>query len=200
MFGVMKLSKVNIFEDDLMDAKEWEEQLRPKIKEMFVVKALNRVSYSENPEAQRRGLDYVLKKEDPSSFQLKVRDNYAYERFGDILLEVKHSYGKKGWFYKYYENDIDLVFYVWKNKSETNLIKPGYILRFCDKLMKWFEENKKKYKKVPAKTETKSGKGWKTWNRGVPPNDFPKGTLFPFDPRLSSDQQRNLEKYLNGEV
>ena len=149
----------------------------------------------ENQEFQRKGIDGILYAE-TAKIDPKVRD-YSVYKWKDILIETISvmEENKLGWFYT---SEADIVAYVWENPSKTNLIDGFFIFIQNKDLKEWFEKYKNKHpEKRRVATSLRTGIIWHTENFAVPINEFPKGTLIRFDPKLPSLGKQSM---LNGFV
>lgn len=186
LLGVIKI-KHNKWKSCLDDGLKWEEKLLAKIDHILLTTTIQRIDYTQNPNTQREGIDGVISKKQ-SSIEIKTRKYFSY-KYKDILLETKSVIEQNilGWFYT---TNADIIAYVWENDSRTNLID-GYLIFISKELRHWFDENKHKFKKQIAETESENG-NWHTENYAVPINAFPKGTTYRFNPRLNFTQQSKL--------
>lgn len=185
-------SDAHDFDEKLEQGLKWESELADTLETILVTKGLEQISFEDNAEMQRSGIDLVLQQDSPN-IDVKCREHYAIQ-FGDILLETWSVYeeNKRGWVYK---PDIDLVAYVFENRPGTNLQK-GYFIVMSDVFREWFQENATEYPQKVA--ENSSFGGYTTVNRAVPMEDFPEETLIEFDPALPEPQespQTNLTEY-----
>ncbi len=193
------MPKINIFEDNLIGSEEWQEKLRSKLEQILRVKGLETVRWDEHPEVQMNGIDAILRQE-TACLELKVREYWTH-KLKDILLEIEtgidpqtHTGGKLGWFYT---TKADLIVYVWKNESGSNLID-GYFIRVTEELRRWFEKNKHKFwEPRPSLSKSKrTGLTWLTRNKVVPIKEFPAGFLVRFSPTLTTSEQSLVERFL----
>lgn len=183
---------INVFEIQLKDSQKWETLIRPRLTEMMITRAIESIDFETDPDVQRSGIDIILKQEKVSA-DLKVR-SYWTHRFRDILLETDVG-GKPGWFYT---TKANLIFYVWKNEHETNLVD-GYIIHMTPELREWFEKNKQNFSlKVSKSRSDETGREWLTENRAVPIDEFPKGSIFRFNPYLDLSEQKKLGEFFEG--
>lgn len=186
-------SDAHDFGESLDMGLKWEQILKPRLKQVLVAASLESISFEENPDMQRNGIDMVLQQENPN-VDVKARGHYALQ-YGDILLETWSVWeeNKVGWAFK---PDIDLVAYVFENEPGTNL-KQGYFIVMSDEFRDWFQENADNYPEKEAKNG--SFGGYTTLNRAVPIEDFPQGTLIEFDPTQfepAEDEQQELSDWL----
>ncbi|MBC7219065.1 MAG: hypothetical protein H5T49_02880 [Hadesarchaea archaeon] len=194
----MKLTKYNVFQDNLANSEWWQERLQPKLKQILLVKGLESVRWDEHPELQKRGIDAVLKQE-VVDVELKIR-SYQFHKYKDILLEVEtgidprtRTNGRPGWFYT---TKADLVIYVWKNEQESNLVD-GYFICMSESLRDWFKKNERRFpEKNALSVNKKTGQIWITRNKSVPIKEFPPGSIVRFNPRLTAEEQPTLEEFL----
>lgn len=181
------------FEESLEKGLKWEEILKPRLKKVLLTTGLESISFEENPDMQRSGIDMVLQQEENPNIDVKARQNYALG-FGDILLETWSVWEEnvRGWAFK---DDIDLVAYVFENESGTNLVE-GYFIVMNDEFHDWFPDNETNFPRRTVPNE--SFGGYTTVNRGVPHEDFPPGTLVEFDPTQFEpvdDEQQDLSEW-----
>lgn len=161
-----------------------------KIREIAQFESVHRVTYAENPEVQKHGIDGFLTTKKPT-VDTKTRGYDAY-RYHDILIETLSIRERDilGWFYT---TNADVIAYVWTNSSGTNLVD-GYLLFMSDSVRQWFETNKNQFKVKIAHSKAK-GKEWTTENRAVPISQFPKGTLYRFNPQIDFGQDSKLGEF-----
>lgn len=163
-----------------------------KIARIIHVKSVESINYADQPEIQRQGIDGIITLEKPK-IETKTRDYYCH-RFHDILLETKSviENNKLGWFYT---TQANIVAYVWKNPSGTNLYD-GYLIFITPELREWFDKNKHRFKRWVAHTEC-NNRQWSTENYAVPIKEFPKNSIKNFEPYLDITEQADLTVFIN---
>lgn len=172
------------FNGKLKEVEPWVEHLKNKIEEFLIRHNIRTISYDIEPEYQKKGFDVVVKCEE-AGWEAKIRDN-RYYKWNDILFEtlsVKEE-GIPGWMYTY---ESDYLVYCWFNLAKTNLEHRGYVILW-KKLIdtEWFKKLPDPHKYRPFTTTTKrKGQKWTTEFFCVPVKDFPKRTIFPFNPRIN---------------
>lgn len=186
-------SDAHDFDESLDMGLKWERILKPKLEKVLLATSLESISFEENPDMQRSGIDLVLQQENPN-VDVKAREHDALQ-YGDILIETHSVYekGELGWAFK---PAIDLVAYVFENEAGTNL-EEGYLIVMSDEFRDWFQENATNYPEKEA--DNSSFGGYTTLNRAVPMEDFPPGTLIEFDPTQfepANDDQQELSGWL----
>ena len=191
LLGVLRLPKVNPFEENLRNGQKWELPLLEKISRLRLKEQISCLTNS--GEFQRKGIDGILYAE-KVKIDLKSRKFDAYH-WNDILIETVSiiERNKLGWFYT---SEADVIPYVWENSSRTNLID-GYFLFIQNKSFReWFETYKATHSYWPHKRVAHSnnnGEHWSTENYAVPILAFPTGSILRFDPHLpESGKQSTL--------
>ena len=174
------MPKFNPFEKNLENGKKWEFPLLEKISRLRLKEKIKYLG--DNREFQRKGIDGILYAE-KAEIDPKVR-NYSAYKYEDILIETISiiEQNKLGWFYT---SRADIVAYVWKNASGTNLIDGYFVFIQNSKLRTWFEQYKEKNpeKRRVAYSEA-NGEVWSTENYAIPIDKFPTGVILQFNPRL----------------
>ncbi len=168
--------KFNYFQDNLNDGYICEERIKEKFKEIFTP-ILNHILYKEDPEIQKKGIDFTVSKR-PVSFDVKCRDYEAY-KYKDILLETVsvREYDKLGWLWT---SESDVIVYVWQNRSKTKFID-GYLL-FLNEIRSWLKEvGTDQFEKVISYSIGKNGVIWSTENIAIPISAFPKNCIKRID-------------------
>lgn len=171
------------FNGKLKEVEPWVEHLKNKIEDFLVHHNIRTISYEAEPKQQKRGFDLIVKCEE-AGWEAKIRNNLYYKK-NDILFEtlsVKEK-GIPGWMFTY---EMDFLVYCWLNSVKTNLEHRAYIILWKKlKETEWFKElpDPHKYRLIETTSERKGTK-WTTEFFLVPVNDFPKGTIFPFNPRI----------------
>ncbi|MHB8559577.1 MAG: hypothetical protein ACYDAP_00200 [Thermoplasmataceae archaeon] len=189
------------FEKDRIFGEKYEKILSKRLgNNLWFGQSFKLVSYNEGDkysvEKQLRGIDGDIQMEN-IPFDVKTR-TYPFSSKGDLLFELYHwypegssQYGRprnKGWLYT---SEAEMIIYVFENKSRTDLLPKGYIVKF-PQVREWIKDHLDSLHKVTAHTEEKDGSGrihHYTMNCLVKFNMFPEKTLFPFDPtkKLSED-------------
>ena len=176
------MPRFNVFDDNLKNGKKWELPLLEKISRLRLREKINYLS--NNQEFQRKGIDGILYAE-KAKIDPKTRKYSAY-KYNDILIETISiiEQNKLGWFYT---SESDIIVYVWENQSRTNLID-GYFIFIQNKTLRnWFERYKKQHpEKRRVAHSWRDGSHWTTENYAVSLEDFPKGTILRFNPKLPS--------------
>lgn len=181
---------INDFEEQLKEALRWEKLMEPEIRRKIFLPKIELIDFNKLPDIQRRGIDYIIHKEEPK-LDLKIREYYFY-KFKDILIETISvvETNKKGWFYT---SDADCILYCWKNDAGNNLID-GYILLFND-MSDWFENNKYLYKSPKDAISRRGNLIWHTRNRPIPISVLlNKGYIVHFNPKLNRSEQLTLSQ------
>jgi len=180
MRGVMKLSDEHDFRECLQDGVEWEERLKPKLKEQIMAINVEQISFDEDPEKQLSGIDQVLTQATDLNIDVKVRDHQYYG--DDVLIETVSvvEEDKDGWVY----NDAtDIIAYCWENKPGTNLCD-GVLILHNDEFVEWFDAMSRQFRTVRTQSYDK-GRTWTTESEIVEINDIPDGFIYQgFDPEL----------------
>jgi len=181
----MKLSDEHDFRECLQDGVEWEERLKPKLKEQIMAINVKQISFDEDPAKQLSGIDQVLTQATDLNIDVKVRDHEYYG--DDVLLETVSvvEEGIPGWFW---EADSDLVVWVYPNKAKTNLHKTGYLMPLTDGLRDWVDQKAEEFRYIQTQTTGRYGE-YHTGCRLVPIDDFPDEYLVEFDPRLPTARE-----------
>ena len=189
------------FDEKVRDALPWEKRIAKKIEAFLVKRNIRNIGYStpSDKETQHRGIDLIVEAES-SSWEIKTRDHKYYNK--GILLETKSVVENNtlGWLYT---SEADVIAYCWLNESETNVMPTGYFILLKKlRTTSWYEKLPNNYRvlstrsqRTPVSVVTTEGNrvlvsGRKYWTTEfiVPPiQDFPIGTLFPFNALLPSD-------------
>lgn len=191
------MRKPHNFDEKVEKAKKWELRLTDSIVDFLIKQNIRRVNYDtpENIETQKKGIDYIVNSK-RGDWEAKIRGTPHYYN-QDILLETVsvRKYDIPGWAYT---SEADAIAYCWLNKSKTNLMRRGYII-LIKKLREteWFKRIQDNYDIQNTKSERK-GEIWWTEFVCPPISDFPKGTLYPFNPTLPSEniQQPTLDSLI----
>jgi len=190
MCGVMKLSDEHDFRECLQDGVEWEERLKPKLKEQIMAINVKQISFDEDPAKQLSGIDQVLTQATDLNIDVKVRDHEYYG--DDVLLETVSvvEEDEDGWVY----NDAtDIIAYCWENKPGTNLCD-GVLILHNDEFVAWFDSMSRRFKTVRAQSYD-NGRTWTTESKIVKINDIPDGFIYRgFDPELPQQKETGQEE------
>lgn len=173
------------FSEQLSFGTDWEATAKEHLQELFTSISVSNISYDENPELQRAGIDVLFKQED-TKIDIKTQ-RFEHTQSPNLPIEVQSVMDsmEPGWFY---EADSDLVVWIYPNKAKTNLHKTGYLMTLTGGLRDWFDENAEDYRFVRIKNQGKYGE-YETGCRLVPIEDFPNEYLVEFDPRLPTDRE-----------
>jgi len=177
------MSEYHDFEEYLAEANRWEDRLKDVIQ--FMWEEGEKISFQDDPGAQRAGIDIALKEREFDGTQLKVRDpQYCCD---DIFIETVSVVedGKPGWVYTY---DEILVIYCWLNLARDNF-QDGILLLVNDDFRLWFDGVKSRYREpITKKPSRRDDEEWHTQGCIVPIQDIPRGFIRTgFDPQLPSD-------------
>jgi len=191
--GFQTLPKFNPFDENLRNGQKWEVELLRKISRIRLKEKIKFLT--NNDEFQRKGIDGILYAE-KAKIDPKTRGYFAY-KYNDVLIETLSVIEQKklGW---WYTTEADIIAYVWKNPSGTNLID-GYFIFVQDKnLRSWFEQYKIQHlEKRRIASSERNGSIWHTENFAVPIKDFPKGTIMRFNPHVvSKTKNGKLDPFL----
>jgi hypothetical protein len=173
------------FEEQLEFGLEWEEEVQERLEDMILSLNLQSISFEDNPELQRAGVDHIVSKEEPGIDVKTCSHKYADSEL--LVFEVMSVVedGKPGWFW---EAESDLIVWVYPNKAKTNLYKRGYLMPLQTGLREWFQEHGEQYDYRRIPNTGKFGE-YHTGIRLVPVGDIPQEYLVSFDPRLPTDRE-----------
>jgi len=173
------------FGEKLSFGTDWEATAKEHLQELFTSISVSNISYDENPELQRAGIDVLFQQED-TKIDIKTQ-RFEHTKSPNLPIEVLSVMDsmEPGWFY---EADSDLVVWIFPNKAKTNLYKTGYLMTLTDGLRDWFDKNAEDYRFVRIPNKGMYGK-YETGCRLVPIEDFPSEYLVEFDPRLPTERE-----------
>lgn len=189
--GVMRLSDKHNFESCLEEGTEWEERVKPKLKEQIMTLNVEQISFDENPDQQLSGIDHVLTQNTDINIDVKVRDNKYYG--DDILVETLSvvEEEKDGWVYN---DETDIIAYCWKNQPGTNL-RDGVLVLLNDKFVQWFDAMSEQFRTVQCESHD-GDRTWTTQSEIVKIDDIPDGFVYkefnPGLPQTKETSQREL--------
>jgi hypothetical protein len=186
------------FDEQLSFGKEWEQQAKSHLQELFTAVSVSNIDYDEQPELQRAGVDVVFQQE-TTDIDIKTQ-RHGHLNTGNLPIETLSvvEKGKLGWFF---EAESDLIVWVYPNKAGTNLHKTGYLMPLTDGLRDWFAENAETYRYVEVETHSEYG-AYHTGCRLVPVDSFPAEYLVEFDPRLPTERetpQSDIQRWVGGD-
>lgn len=181
------------FDDKLNEAALWEKRIAEKIEKMHLRTYHTRLIPYDNIEdrkIQRSGIDFTISSES-AGWEIKTRSRKYY--LDGILLETVSVVEKNipGWLYT---SKADIIAYVWLNESKSNLMQKGYFIMLKE-LRKtwWYNRLPGRYHVYDTPSERKTDEGtiyWDTKFITPPINDFPDGTLTPFNALLPSNHEQ----------
>jgi len=192
----MRLSEKHDFSSCLEEGVEWEERLKPKLKEQIMSFNVEQISFDKNPDRQLSGIDHVLTQDTDVNIDVKVRDNEYYG--DDILIETVSVVEKQkdGWVYN---DETDIIAYCWKNQPGTNLCD-GVLLLLNDDFVRWFDAMSERFRTVQCESYVKD-RSWSTRSKIVKIDDIPDGFIYkdfsPELPRAKETPQQNLTDLKN---
>jgi len=187
------------FEEQLAFGKEWERRVRPYLERHLTALLMENVSFEDDPETQRAGIDLVGEVTAPD---IDVK-TYSYEHIIEdtLFIEVASVLERQvpGWFY---DSQSDLMVVIGENKAGTEVYKRGWLVPLQTGIREWFDDavdvHDWDFARVP-------NDGYHTGGYWVPVADVPSEFVFPFDPRPpdtdSADKhQKKLVAWTGGEV
>jgi len=192
--GVMRLSNKHNFESCLEEGVEWEERVKPRLKEQIMALNVEQITFDESPKKQLSGIDQVLTQDTQINIDVKVRDNKYYG--DDVLIETVSVVEKEkdGWVYN---DETDIIAYCWKNQADTNLCD-GVLILLNDEFVEWFDAMSDKFKTIHSKSYDQD-RTWTTQSKIVEINDIPDGFIYAeFNPELPQRKetpQHQLEDF-----
>jgi len=192
----MRLSEKHDFDSCLEEGVEWEERLKPKLKEQIMSFNVEQISFDKNPDRQLSGIDHVLTQDTDVNIDVKVRDNEYYG--DDILIETVSVVEKQkdGWVYN---DETDIIAYCWKNQPGTNLCD-GVLLLLNDDFVRWFDAMSGRFRTVQCESYVED-RSWSTRSKIVKIDDIPDGFIYkdfsPELPRAKETPQQNLTDLKN---
>lgn len=190
------------FDEKVQEARKWETRLKERIVDFLIRQNIRRVQYDtpENIETQRNGIDLTVTSE-RGDWEAKIREDPRFYN-QDILLETVsvRKYDLPGWVYT---SEADAIAYCWQNRSKTNLMRRGYIIPIKKlRETEWLRHIQDNYE-IKETSSTGDGDIWWTEFVCPPIPDFPKGTLYPFNPTLPTAtehlEQTDLNEILGGD-
>jgi len=187
---VMRLSDKHNFESCLEEGTEWEERVKPKLKEQIMTLNVEQISFDENPDQQLSGIDHVLTQKTDINIDVKVRDNKYYG--DDILVETLSvvEEEKDGWVYN---DETDIIAYCWKNQPGTNL-RDGILVLLNDKFVQWFDAMLEQFRTVQCESHD-GGRTWTTQSEIVKIDDIPDGFVYKeFNPELPQVKETSQQE------
>jgi len=188
--GVMRLSDKHNFESCLEEGTEWEERVKPKLKEQIMTLNVEQISFDENPDQQLNGIDHVLTQNTDINIDVKVRDNKYYG--DDILVETLSvvEEEKDGWVYN---DETDIIAYCWKNQPGTNL-RDGILVLLNDKFVQWFDAMLEQFRTVQCESHD-GDRTWTTQSEIVKIDDIPDGFVYKeFNPGLPQAKETSQQE------
>lgn len=171
-------------EENIHKVEPFVELLKENIRHFLVKHQIRTVPYDtgENIKLQRNGIDLLVTSE-RGDWEAKIRSHRYY--LDKILLETVSVKEKNipGWVHTC---QADAIAYCWFNPSETNLMRTGYIILVKElRETSLYKELTTRYPEHTTGSESDTGeRGWTSCFVLVPQVDFPKGTLYPFNPAL----------------
>lgn len=184
------IRKPHGFYDKLQEAEPFEKKIKDRLGRFLFLQKVRKIPYDpQNPstvQQQKEGVDIIVESE-KAKFDVKIRDNCYYKK--GILIEIMSvvEQEKLGWFYT---SKAHAIIYAWWNKQKSNLMREGFLILHQDsRLREWFDAKKEKYFTFETHSE-QNGNLWTTHFKIVPINDFPKGTLVPFNAQLPTENKQ----------
>jgi len=174
------MSDKHNFESCLEEGTEWEERVKPKLKEQIMALDVEQAGFDENPDQQLSGIDHVLTENTDINIGVKVRDNVRYR--DDILVETLSvvEEEKDGWVYN---DETDIIAYCWKNQSGTNL-RDGILILLNDKFVQWFDAMSEQFRTVQCESHD-GDRTWTSQSEIVKIDDIPDEFVYKeFNPEL----------------
>jgi len=172
------------FDEQLNFGLEWETKVSERLETILTSIQIDNISFLDDPELQRAGVDSIIKKENPQ-FDVKTEcyENITSE---NIVVEVMSvmSEMEPGWFFK---SDSDFIVNVGLNQAGTNLYHIGYLIIF-EPFREWCETRLEEYPFTTIPNNGKYGE-YETGIRLVPIDDIPDQYIQTFDPRLPTDKE-----------
>jgi hypothetical protein len=173
------------FDEQLNFGTDWEAAAKKHLRELFTSISVSNISYDEEPELQRAGIDVLFQKENTKIDIKTQRHEHAHSPNLPIEVMSVMEDHEPGWFYT---ADSDLVVWIYPNKAETNVYKTGYLMTLTDGLREWFNERSDEFDFTRIPNRGRYGE-YDTGCRLVPIKEIPDEYLVEFDPRLPTDRE-----------
>lgn len=184
--GVETMSKSDLFsfEEQKQFGNKWESELSDRLESVLTQAKIENISFTEQPEVQRNGIDAVMHDEEPD-FDVKTQ-SYKHRNTGNLPIETWSVWPEKpGWFYA---ADSDIIAWVYENQAGNNLLSTGYFMLKDDWLVKWFNDRIEDFREVFIPNE-----GYETVVRLVPIEVVPDTHITEFNPTLT--ENKDTEQY-----
>jgi len=173
------------FDEQLNFGTDWESTAKEHLKELFTSISVSNISYENDPELQRAGID-VLFQNETTKIDVKTQ-RHKHTNSPNLPFEVASvlEENEPGWFW---EANSDLIIWIYPNKAQTNLYHTGYLMTLSDGLRNWFDETHDEYEFKSIPNSGRYGE-YHTGCYMVPIDDIPEEYLVEFDPRLPTDRE-----------
>jgi len=185
------------FEEQLAFGKKWERRVRPYLERHLTALLMENVSFEDDPETQRAGIDLAGGVVAPDVDVKTYSHKYITE---DVLfIEVASVLERQvpGWFY---DSQSDLMVVIGENKAGTGVYKRGWLVPLQTGIREWFNSavdmHDWTFVRVP-------NDGYHTGGYWVPVADVPDEFVFSFDPRppnteSADEKQKSLGDWTDG--
>lgn len=172
------------FDEQLDFGTDWEATAKDHLKELFTSISVSNISYDDDPELQRAGIDVLFQQEE-TKIDVKTQ-RYEHVDSPNLPIEIVSvlESGEPGWFWS---ADSDLIVWVYPNKAQTNLHHVGYLMTLSEGLRDWFDSHTDDFQFRRIATEGRYGE-YHTACYLVPIAEIPDEYLVTFDPRLPTDR------------